>query len=734
MKFRNVIALLTVILCMLSINSSVFSQTNSVRLDGTTFFSGIKAAYNSLGGSISSPHVIEMFSNYNGAFDTIPLTLTPKTGSSAVNTITIRPAFGVPELTISPVSDELSDYGLIFNLPSAVFIFAGADYTIIDGRSGGVGSTINLTIKNTSTDFNSGIIEMKNGANNNTVKYVNCYAPGASGGSTGGRNISVAASTPGTGGNNNNTIDHCIVNGGRRGVQTFGTVGVSGYTNNNTIITNNIIKNQTHIGIFLGSETIGNKVISNEVYMDTLVQTASPYFGILCQGVGNVAVRSNRIYNLHSSAGSYDIMGIRTNPTVLTAPGSNTCKINIINNFVSLVEENASAASVTGIDIVPGSTDFTCNIYNNSLRTGGVAGNFSSTSKCLNVFQPRAGSIYDILNNVLLAERSGGNESSVSVAASYTWDGVTGNFMADYNNYGTPAALVTYINSKIDGFDFPCIFATLFNTRFFGVDAGIQCKHDTASSIFGYQNSFCSLGIEQHSNFKAPVFISGTNLHLDSTRVGGDMNGIHIDSVTADIDGQLKNFLYPYRGADEGPKLKVLTVRAVFEGITVTSRAGVIINRPYQIRDVLPPYKIKSTACGDLDNQSNIRLCFGDSIAIAPDFFVVVKQRNHLETWSSTAIHFAPDGTNTYIFDNALSNAYGNNMAGNAAPYRIFGGDVNQNGVIDIIDLTQIENDSYNFETGCNLDTDVNNDGFTDLIDLAITDFNTLNYVSLKRP
>lgn len=173
----------------------IHSQT--IQEDGGPFiYNSIASAYNSIASPISSPHVIEIKSGYTGITETFPVILSQKSESSLTNTITIRP-------------DSGETVTLTGNGANALFSLDGADYIIFDGMSGGSGTAINLTVKNPNTGSN-GIFEFKIAATNNTIRYIDCYIPGASG-SSGGNNIFITQSSPGTGGNNDNSILNCII-------------------------------------------------------------------------------------------------------------------------------------------------------------------------------------------------------------------------------------------------------------------------------------------------------------------------------------------------------------------------------------------------------------------------------------------------------------------------------------------------------------------------------------------
>jgi hypothetical protein len=68
-------------------------------------------------------------------------------------------------------------------------------------------------------------------------------------------------------------------------------------------------------------------------------------------------------------------------------------------------------------------------------------------------------------------------------------------------------------------------------------------------------------------------------------------------------------------------------------------------------------------------------------------YFIVVKHRNHLETWSKYAVNFTGGGTTSYDFTTAASQAYGDNMKQVGSAWVIYGGDPNQDGDIGALDI-----------------------------------------------
>ena len=113
-------------------------------------------------------------------------------------------------------------------------------------------------------------------------------------------------------------------------------------------------------------------------------------------------------------------------------------------------------------------------------------------------------------------------------------------------------------------------------------------------------------------------------------------------------------------------------------------------------------------------------------------YYVTVRHRNSIETTTAAPVSFA-GGVINYNF-NALAQAYGSNLLPSGdGRFLIYGGDVTQNGSIDIADMTPVDNDAASFVTGY-LATDVNGDGTVDIGDMTIVDNNVSAFVSAETP
>ena len=97
--------------------------------------------------------------------------------------------------------------------------------------------------------------------------------------------------------------------------------------------------------------------------------------------------------------------------------------------------------------------------------------------------------------------------------------------------------------------------------------------------------------------------------------------------------------------------------------------------------------------------------------AEASSYFVVVKHRNSIETWSASGQPFSNGGMN-YDFTSAQNKAYGNNTVLKGTKWCIINGDCNQDLYIDGTDYISIVN--YWETTGAAMSGDTNGDQFLD--------------------
>ncbi len=120
------------------------------------------------------------------------------------------------------------------------------------------------------------------------------------------------------------------------------------------------------------------------------------------------------------------------------------------------------------------------------------------------------------------------------------------------------------------------------------------------------------------------------------------------------------------------------------------------------------------------------------SVTNGTPYYIVLKHRNSIETWSSTPRTFNSDYMR-YDFTTSPTQAYGNNMYDLIGSMALFTGDVNQDGTVDGSDAGLIDNDAFGFVSGY-VSTDLNYDDIVDATDASLADNNAFNFVGVVRP
>jgi hypothetical protein len=113
-------------------------------------------------------------------------------------------------------------------------------------------------------------------------------------------------------------------------------------------------------------------------------------------------------------------------------------------------------------------------------------------------------------------------------------------------------------------------------------------------------------------------------------------------------------------------------------------------------------------------------------------YYITVKHKNSITTVSAVPVSFAT-GTVSYNFTNLVTQAFGNNMKNSGGNFLFFGGDVNQDNIIDLGDLITVGNQALLASNGY-LSEDVNGDGLVDLSDIVIVGNNASLAVSSITP
>ena len=193
----------------------------------------------------------------------------------------------------------------------------------------------------------------------------------------------------------------------------------------------------------------------------------------------------------------------------------------------------------------------------------------------------------------------------------------------------------------------------------------------------------------------------------------------------------------PYSGFK--PKLEMfaltLTLSSLVEGF-YSRGLNLMVSDTFtvQLRSSSSPYNVIDYSTSIL-NTSGVGTFDFDSVTYGIPYYIVLKHRNSIETWSATAQSFV-SGSFFYNFTNSSSQAFGSNMTqvdNSPVRFAIYGGDVNQDGTVDATDVSMIDNNAANFVSGYVV-TDLTGDDFVDGTDFAIADNNAANFVSVITP
>jgi hypothetical protein len=146
------------------------------------------------------------------------------------------------------------------------------------------------------------------------------------------------------------------------------------------------------------------------------------------------------------------------------------------------------------------------------------------------------------------------------------------------------------------------------------------------------------------------------------------------------------------------------------------------------------PFQVKDSAIGVLNSNGQVSLNFVN--ANAGMYYVVVKHRNSIETWSANAVGFVRGGHTTVTLFNAQNAVFGSNQIqvdNSPVRFAMLSGDVNKDGLIDLSDISIIHNDASNFISGY-VRSDVTGDNNVDLTDMMMTYNNANNFVAVVKP
>lgn len=127
------------------------------------------------------------------------------------------------------------------------------------------------------------------------------------------------------------------------------------------------------------------------------------------------------------------------------------------------------------------------------------------------------------------------------------------------------------------------------------------------------------------------------------------------------------------------------------------------------------PFALRDSSNALIDSLGNTSISFAN--ATNGSYFIIVKHRNHLETWTAAPQVFSTGNVTNYNFTDNITKAYGSNMKLVGSVYVLYGGDANQDGFVNPADYTIFK---AQFGLSDYKPADFNGDGFVDGYDTPI--------------
>jgi hypothetical protein len=122
------------------------------------------------------------------------------------------------------------------------------------------------------------------------------------------------------------------------------------------------------------------------------------------------------------------------------------------------------------------------------------------------------------------------------------------------------------------------------------------------------------------------------------------------------------------------------------------------------------------------------------NVDLSGSFYIVVKHRNSVETWSAQPVTIMNRAI-TYNFTDQIAKAYAQNMSSlqNSNLFALHSGDITNDGVVDNNDFSTWETDANDFASGY-LATDLDGDGSAENADFSIWELAANDFIGSIAP
>lgn len=552
-----------------------------------------------------------------------------------------------------------------------------------------------------------------------------------------------------------NIVENCIVS---QNSTTFDALNHDAVgTTRAAYISYNIIRNNSFSGTgeanLLGAEAsvVNLTMNNNEVYGNQKTGASGTMNCIRTDSAGTMECQNNMVYNnsIPNSSGTaltalYGYRNLASDPTNesvtnnmfynLSISGSNTSTTTIVAGIRSS-SDALSTKDFRGNSIY-GLTNRTGNITGNTTG-GGVVGIWNSTGASTQIHRNK---IFDLTN-------TGTNGTAVGCwvsggASNQVFNNVITDLKAP-NSGNANAVLGINVTNVTANTSTGVYFNSIHLTAAGGVTFG-------SSGVFAAGNATATTGAldMRHNNIiniSSPGTTSGNTVAyrrgstaLANYALTSDSNNFYAGAPAANrlifFDGTNSDqtlAAYKIRVAPRDANStsifdKTLTLTINLEACAETDTIKV------ELRKALPPFNVLDSARG-LGGQGNSQVFNFEKPVDGVRYYIVVRHRNSIATWSKAGGEEFKDGALIYDFTTAASQAFGDNEVLVGSDYSIYSGDVNQNGNVDLSDIVEVFNDARAFVTGYVV-TDLNCDDAVTLADVLIAYNNSAIFVEVKRP
>ncbi|HOZ51519.1 MAG TPA: PKD domain-containing protein, partial [Chitinophagaceae bacterium] len=509
-------------------------------------------------------------------------------------------------------------------------------------------------------------------------------------------------------------------------------------------LTTSTLQNPTHTFTSPGVYTV-KLIVSNPLGIDSITHniTVNPAFTVSVNAsptsiCGGASVNMNAVAT-GSNNKSYLVNSIPYSPISFTG------------NSVSLTDDQMSGANPIGFPFI---------FYGQSYTSFYICSNgfitFSSGAPASVVYGPPIPSS-PLPNNLIALAWNDLNPLNAGSQIKYTTLGVAPNrkLIVDYNTSHFLSTSLPYQVQAIlyEGSNEIEIHSSIISdaSSFDGgatTTQGIENQNGSAAITISARNSSFFTANNDAYRFTPTIPYSYTwipgNLNGSTQTVNPLLTTSYTVSVT---DGTACTVNYNLPVITVNPCAINLNLKLFIEGYyngggsmqPVLYNEGVSLNQTLcdsitvELRSAIAPYNLvaSSNALLQVNGQANCPF-----LILSGQYYIVVKHRNGLQTWSANPITIATgaSGIVNYDFTISLNQAYGQNMKEvEAGVWAIYSGDIMSDENIDLIDYQALETSIYNFGFGY-IATDINGDGNVDLLDTSTVEENINTFIFSSHP